>query len=288
MASSLITEYKFKDDFGLEFELVELSLLYKNHANKLITPHRTSFYHILWFQQDAIHYVDFEPVHIKANCLLFLNKGVVQQYYADETKGKALLFTDSFMARHPDALTFLKSTVLFNDLLETAQIQIPSGDPSIPSLYDAISTESGHARDGFQQAILLNYLHNLLQLSERHYRQQGFREIKKSADLDYTLLFRNELETHYKTVRQVSKYASRLNVTEKRLNAATTKVLGRTPKGLIDERVMLESKRLLAHTWLSVKEIGYELGFDEPTNFIKYFRKHSGKTPVEFREEITG
>jgi len=49
---------------------------------------------------------------------------------------------------------------------------------------------------------------------------------------------------------------------------------------------MLEAKRLLAHTNESVKEIGYNLGFDEPTNFIKYFRKHSNSTPIEFREQF--
>ena len=50
---------------------------------------------------------------------------------------------------------------------------------------------------------------------------------------------------------------------------------------------MLEAKRILAHTTESVKEIGYDLGFDEPTNFIKYFKKHSKFTPTEFREQNT-
>jgi AraC family transcriptional regulator, transcriptional activator of pobA len=48
---------------------------------------------------------------------------------------------------------------------------------------------------------------------------------------------------------------------------------------------VLEAKRILAHTTESVKEIGYDLGFEEPTNFIKYFKKHSKLTPTEFREK---
>ena len=75
-----------------------------------------------------------------------------------------------------------------------------------------------------------------------------------------------------------------MNVSEKRLTRATTNTLGHTPKTMIVERVMLEAKRLLIHTELSIKEIAYDLGFEEPTNFIKYFRKHTGKTPIEFRE----
>ena len=68
------------------------------------------------------------------------------------------------------------------------------------------------------------------------------------------------------------------------MNQATSKVLGKSPKELIDDRILLEAKRLLVHGNKSIKEIGFELGFEEPTNFIKYFRKHIGKTPMEFRE----
>ncbi|MEN9701160.1 MAG: hypothetical protein RIR55_475, partial [Bacteroidota bacterium] len=74
-------------------------------------------------------------------------------------------------------------------------------------------------------------------------------------------------------------------VSEKKLNKSTLKVLGKSPKVLIDERVVLEAKRLLAHTTSSIKEIGFELGFDEPTNFIKYFRKHVASTPIDFRSK---
>src|SRR5690606_3766796 len=117
-------------------------------------------------------------------------------------------------------------------------------------------------------------------------RKQGFREIKKSADLEYVMLFRDILEYQYKEQKQVGYFAKQLSVTEKRLNQATKSVLGKTPKQVVDDRVMLEAKRLLAHTTESIKEIGYSLGFEEPTNFIKYFRKHHNCTPVEFREQL--
>jgi AraC-like DNA-binding protein len=74
-----------------------------------------------------------------------------------------------------------------------------------------------------------------------------------------------------------------MSVSEKKLNKATNQVLGKSPKEIIDERVVLEAKRLLVHTSKSIKEVGFELGFDEPTNFIKYFKKHVGRTPIEFK-----
>jgi len=69
------------------------------------------------------------------------------------------------------------------------------------------------------------------------------------------------------------------------LNQATSKVLDKSPKELIDDRILLEAKRLLVYGNKSIKEIAFQLGFEEPTNFIKYFRKHIDKTPMEFREK---
>lgn len=149
-----------------------------------------------------------------------------------------------------------------------------------------METELKNNKDPFQSDILHNLLHNLLMLSERERRQQDFTEIKKGADLDYVVLFKDLLEDQFKKQKQVNSYSGQLSVTEKRLNQATSKVLGKTPKQMIDERVMLEAKRLLAHTNESIKEIGFALGFDEPTNFIKYFKKHHKSTPVEFRESL--
>ena len=60
-------------------------------------------------------------------------------------------------------------------------------------------------------------------------------------------------------------------------------MFGKSPKEMIDDRVVLEAKRLLLYSDSSVKEISHELGFDEPTNFIKYFRKHVAQTPNTFR-----
>jgi AraC family transcriptional activator of pobA len=72
----------------------------------------------------------------------------------------------------------------------------------------------------------------------------------------------------------------KLKITSKTLYNATTQLLGKAPKQLIDDRILLESKRLLIHTNATIKEIGFELGFIEPTNFIKFFRKYERMTPT--------
>ena len=100
------------------------------------------------------------------------------------------------------------------------------------------------------------------------------------------MLFKEKLEQNFRKERSVNKYASELSMSDKQLHKACTSVLDKTPKQIIDERVILEAKRLLVHSKQAIKEVAYELGYDEPTNFIKYFRKHTSSSPSEFRDRF--
>lgn len=282
-----IKKYGFKPGLPQEFEILDLAKLYVKAKETLTTTHRTDFYQIIWFEQGSpTHLVDFKPIKIKPNTLVFLNKDVVQRF--DNTTvstGKIILFTDRFYSKSEADIRFLKSSILFNDLFAVSPIQIKKQSKLFTNLIQQMTEELLNSKDNFQGDILQNLLHNFLLLAEREKRKQNFTEIKKGPDLDYILLFKDLLETNYKSKKLVSFYTNEMLITEKRLNHATTKVLGKTPKEIIDDRIMLEAKRVLAHTTESVKEIGYDLGFEEPTNFIKYFKKHTKLTPIEFREK---
>lgn len=283
-----IINHQFKDDLPLGFEVVSLVDLYARSRDLLTQPHRTAFYHIIWFKTGNLtHMVDFHSFPIAEDTILFLKKNIVQVYDSSlSIEGKAILFTDTFFCRTEADVRFLKETILFNDLFTISAIRLPS--PAVfPVLFDLMETEASHPPDQYQADILRGYLHDVLLHSERERRKQDFKEVRKGADLDYVLLFNDLIEAEYKTHKQVRHFASRLSVTEKRLNQATSKVLGKTAKQMIDDRILLEAKRMLAHTHDTIKEVGYTLGFEEPTNFIKYFRKHNGSTPVEFREKLT-
>ena len=282
-----IEKYEFKSGLPQEFEILDLSILYTKAKPILINPHRSGFYHIIWFEDcNVTHLVDFNPIKIKPHSLLFLNKDIVHRFdNKEQVKGKVLLFTDTFFCKTEADVHFLRKSVLFNDLLSVSQIQIENKSELFKIIFQLMITELEITADDLQANVLQNFLHNFLLLSEREIRNQNFIKIKKGADLDYVMLFKDLLEANYKNQKQVNHYAKQINITEKRLNQATTKVLGKSPKELIDERVLLEAKRILAHTSESVKEIAYHLGFEEPTNFIKYFKKHSSVTPTEFREQ---
>jgi AraC family transcriptional activator of pobA len=281
-----ITNYKFKPGLRLEFEILSIKSLYKKHKNILIAPHRADFYHILIVNKGSgTHLIDFHPVKLTPNSILFIKKGKV--HFFDELsdiEGDLILFTDNFFCRNSDDLKFLHSTILFNDLLDNASLKFRPTKKLYTYAVECMKNELMNQSKEFHYEILQNLLHNFLIEAHREKRNQGFRELPKGANLDYTLLFSDLIDKHFLTTKSVKEYADMIHVSEKRLSNATASILGKSPKEIINERVILEAKRLLVHTNQAIKEIGFQLGFGETTNFIKYFKLQTGNTPTEFRE----
>ncbi|MBI5370786.1 MAG: AraC family transcriptional regulator [Sphingobacteriales bacterium] len=283
-----IRRYKFKSSATLQIEVLPLEKLVKNYRDQLVSPHRTDFYHIFLLGDcSPVHLVDFNPVKTEPYSLLFVDKDRVQQFDPQlKYSGCLLLFTDDFFSATAADTHFLKRSILFNGLVDQPAFGV--GAISFRQYVDIcqqITKEQEVPADPSTPAILRNWLHNFLLLAEREKRKQGFSGFKKSRDLDYMLLFRTLLETGFTRNKSVGFYADSLHISEKRLGQASTKILGKHPKEMIDDRVLLEAKRMLVYSHQSAKEIGFALGFEEPTNFIKYFRRHTGLTPLAFRKK---
>lgn len=283
-----IRKYAFKAGLPHELELVSLNTLFRKKKQLITLPHRTGFYHILWVRKgNPIHLVDFVPIEMEPDSMLFLSQDTVHSFDSNsDFEGKAILFTENFFCKTEQDTRLLKSMTLFNDFHSVSRIRLSNGHPVIPALFEQIEAELKNGKDDFQSDILQSLLKTLLLHSERERHQQDFRDIKKSPDFDYVMRFKSLVDAQFKELKQVSGFAGQLGMTEKRLNQATQKVIGKTPKQVIDERVVLEAKRLLVHTAKSIKEIGHSLGFQETTNFTKYFKKRHGLTPVEFRDRL--
>lgn len=286
--TSEIKKHGFKKGLPQEFELVNLAELYANYFDELTVPHRTDFYQIIWFKKGSCnHMVDFNLINIQPNSVLFVDKNSIQCFdKLAVIEGEVLLFTDNFFCKEVEDTKLLRSSLLFNDLYTISTIKIENLVLIFENVFQLIKTELDTKPDNYQSDILRKYLQNILLLSERERQNQYSTIINKGTDLECVLKFRDLLDKQYQEQKAVSKYAVQLNVTQKRLNIATLKIMDITPKQMIDARIILEAKRLLVHTTDSVKEIGYTLGFDEPTNFVKYFKKHQNITPIEFRNRF--
>lgn len=100
--------------------------------------------------------------------------------------------------------------------------------------------------------------------------------------------FKRAVDGQYRRWHLVEPYARHLGCSAKSLDRACRAVSDATAKRLIVERIILEAKRLLGHGTAPVTTIAAELGFDEPTNFVKYFKRETGLTPTQFRAETRG
>jgi AraC-like DNA-binding protein len=96
------------------------------------------------------------------------------------------------------------------------------------------------------------------------------------------------VDAHYATSREVTWYARQLGFSPRTLSRATHQAVGRSAKQFIDDRVVLEVKRLLAHTEITVAECARRTGFDDPANFSKFFRARAGIAPGEFAARARG
>lgn len=283
-----IKKYDFKDGMKLEFEIIDLATVLETKGEMMTVPHRAQFHHMIWIEKgEGTHYVDFNPIKLEDNMIIFVAQNSLNLFDpAKQYKGKTIIFTDAFFCKNDQDLKFLRSSILFSDLYSTAQLKVSPQASELRVFLNLLETEFLRDLDNEQYQILHNILHIFLLQAEREMHKQGFEKLKPSPNLDYLMKFKELLEKHFREERSVKHYAAQLNLSEKQLHKVSTSLLDKTPKQIIDERVLLEAKRLLSHSTQSIKEIAYELGYDEPTNFVKYFRKHTSTTPSDFREQI--
>ena len=104
-----------------------------------------------------------------------------------------------------------------------------------------------------------------------------------AIEFDIVREFNYLVEKHFKEKHSVAEYASLLNKSPKTLSNLFGKMHDRSPLKVIQDRLMLEARRLLRYTEKPISEIGYEIGFNDIQSFSRFFKKNEGRSPSEFR-----
>jgi len=152
--------------------------------------------------------------------------------------------------------------------------------------FDQIKLELNCENEFGNSSILSNLLKSLLLVVEREIRKESSNTKENTPALTH-LKFRNLLESNFKKGWSVAEYANELSISTKTLNSIIKKETGITVSHMIQDRILLEAKRQLTHTSLLINEIGYDLGFQDPYYFIKYFKKHLKCSAKEFRKSVS-
>lgn len=273
-------------------ELVAVSeLRQRASAAHFSKPQRADFYHLIGVTSGhTTTMVDFTPHACEAGHWLLVRPGQVMRYdFSLPWEGWLLVFRPESLpgqgrrsspgefALELRIAQFQNHWMLSSDQCDTLgqALQLMHGDAKWPMAMDA------------RNALLQHQLSAVLLRLSIWQEPAPLAAAASPAALSHFRRFRQLLETEFTRSHQVQYYASQLAMGEKSLGRACVAGAGISAKACIAQRLMLEAKRLLAHTSLPVQTIALDLGFDDPTNFVKFFRKECGETPGGFRRQQT-
>ncbi|MFF8951494.1 helix-turn-helix domain-containing protein [Streptomyces sp. NPDC014940] len=246
--------------------------------------HRIDFHVVMLFTEGPVrHMIDFAEYEAGAGDLLWIRPGQVHRFArSSEYRGTVLTMQPGFLPR-----ATVEATGLY-------RYDLPPLLRPGPEQLAALRAALGQLRREYEDTATLPLSlhtavlrHNLTAVLLRlaHLAASSAEAPRRPADSTFTL-FRDAVEKGFATQHSVSAYADALGYSRRTLVRAVRAATGETPKGFIDKRVVLEAKRLLAHTDLPIGRVGVAVGFPDAANFSKFFQLHTGLTPVAFRADL--
>lgn len=268
----------------LQFEIYDLNSYRKKSRDKAKVPHSHSYYQIIWFfEAGGSHTVDFKCYDIKKNTVLFVNKDQVHAFDDNlNVKGWLIHFNDSFFM-HSDVDIFLKYNLFNSTQNPCYSIDnnfVKTGRAYIYLIQEELSKRDYFGSEDVIRFLLKSFLINLERI-HRHHAEKTI-EFTIQYELEF-YKFKDLLEENFAKNTSVQEYAEALHISSKTLSTITKSMVNKVPSQLIAERIVLEAKRLLRFTTLQTSEIAFQLGFDDASYFVKYFKRHVGNTPSNYR-----
>ncbi len=254
----------------------------KGIDEQLALTSRPGFHVILhMIEGSAIHQVDFEPHELRAGDSIFISRGQVHAFdMRSRFDAVVILFTEEFLLRHSPRSVALADSRLFNyHLYAPVVTSAVAKKEALPAVFAALFAEYAADREHGPE-VLHHWLELLLLKAER---SKPSIPVARITGRDYTgfLRLKNLVEDNFSKTRRAADYAALMGCSLKTLNALCTRATGRSVKVFVDERTVLEIRRHLSVRDRSVKELAFELGFEDASNLVKYVKRLTGKTPGE-------
>lgn len=270
-------------------EIIELKNLYEmdpklNHDPA--SPHRVEFHGLLYIANGiGKHFIDFNDYPIKAGSFVFVQKNQVQAFdFTSQPLGWIILFTDDYFSelqtkiRLPSIMPN-NLTSLYNPVIDVKN-QLRKSCESL--LQEVFIEQKNKDTDGLLMQLIFSALFIKVMKEIPQSQSKNLSDVRSKRFYDFIRL----IEDRTITSREASDYANLLNITYKSLNEICKLASNKTAKQLINLETILEAKRKLAVENIQVQALAYELGFDEVTNFVKYFKRHTALTPSQFKASL--
>ncbi|MGZ3726505.1 MAG: helix-turn-helix domain-containing protein [Pseudobdellovibrio sp.] len=277
-----LTMYDFGTVHGNTQE-VRVNLLENRLNPKVPFPHRHDFYQIVVMMTGSgWHEIDFRRLPAGPLQIYFSKPGQVHDWNISAK-------TTGFVIEFGREAVVVQSSNLIHPTWSVDQLADHFDLSTIPKrrcdivcgLFKLMHDEYENEATDFETA-LRHYLMALLIDLRRCVKAK----VDSTWETDPVLEgFIDLVEANFKEEHEVEFYAKKLKTTSKAITMRVQRSLGKSARTLIKDRCLLEAKRLLAYSNFVISDIGYELGFDDPNYFSRFFKRHSGLNPSEFREK---
>ncbi len=276
---------------SVELEIINLTALYERAAkldHDPSKPNRVRFYILIYITEGVgSHFIDFNHYPCQSGSFLFISKDQVHAFdFKNFPQGKAIFFTQGFLdstnvnVRMP---FFTSNLISLNPPILTLENRLKD---SFETLLQEIESElSGDSCNRLIAQFLFSAL--LLKLDRERPAPHFDDQLTERQAVKF-LQFIDLVEDIFATNRDASAYAQMMHTTYKSLNQICKLACNQTPKQLIDFHTVLEAKRRLVIEKVQINQLAYDLGFDEVSNFIKYFKRHTFLTPAQFKANYSG
>ena len=282
-----VLDFRLDDASDVEFEIGRLETTHRLRTSP--RPHRHSYYQIIWVVDGAgVNAADFEEHVIRPQTVFLMSPGEVHQMRVDRPlSGYMLLFTADFMALdglgaadRADATTGLPffRPGIANPALALTDEEAGTLRAIAEELLAELATHAAWRRD-MLRALFKVLLLGLARVARRQ-------EVPAAPLTSSIARFQVLIDERFRRQHRVAEYAGLLGLTPGHLSELSKAATGRTASALIDARLVLEAKRLLAHSEATTAEIAAELGFRDPSYFGRFFRRHVEQAPGAFRATI--
>jgi AraC family transcriptional regulator, transcriptional activator of pobA len=253
--------------------------------DEFLAPHRKGyFFMVLVRKGSSRHWIDMTPYTLEPDTFYFTVPH--QVHLKEEAKpltGTIIGFTAEFLALEGNGL-LQQLPVIQNPHNGHKIILSPEDLLFLEDTMDKIHAEY-QTKHNWQSGMLTAYMHVLLIYLSRLYTEQ-FINSELAPDRVLLKKYLSRIEASYTELHEVAAYADLLNISAGHLSEVVKQQSGKSAIGHIHERLILEAKRLLFHTEQSIKEIAFQLGFEDASYFNRFFKRITARTPVEYRQAI--
>jgi AraC family transcriptional regulator, transcriptional activator of pobA len=257
------------------------------HYHHLHRPHRHSFYHLVYFTAgEGSFTIDFDKFRLEPFQVYFMIPGQAHSWhFTGDVHGYIVHFNaslfDGFL-KDPDYLHrfgFFKGIAAQSVLSVTADKRT-----ALTAIFEEIIFEAAGQTSTGLDMLRIKLVELFLRMAGNTADENLYnRPIKKHTVLQN---FQQLVNQQFEKLKLPKEYAELLHITPNHLNAICVELVGKTAGTLIRERIMLEAKRLLTNADMTVSEIAYGLGFQDNSYFNRFFRKETGLTPENFRQQF--